>query len=249
MPESASAAGAPEQRLISVRLPTGRPVVTYSILGLTLVVFVLQFLSGVLFKVDLPVAFGAKINQAIAQGQIWRLITPVLLHGSVLHIGFNMYALIIIGREIERYYGHWRFLTLYLLGAFTGNVASFLMSQTSSLGASTAIFGLVAAEGVFIYRNRFLFGRNARAMLINIAGVVVVNLILGLNPGIDNWGHLGGLIGGVAFAWLAGPAFRIGGLAPDYKLIDQTTPARAWQAAAGLGLIFALAATAVIFFR
>jgi rhomboid protease GluP len=89
---------------------------------------------------------------------LWRLFTPLLLHGSIAHIGFNMYALFIIGPGLERYYGHLRFLVLYLLAGFAGNVFSFLFTPALSVGASTAIFGLVAAQGVFLYRHRQLFG-------------------------------------------------------------------------------------------
>ena len=89
---------------------------------------------------------------------------------------------------MEGYYGHSRFLLLYIIGAFCGNTLSFVLSPSASLGASTAIFALVAAEGVFIYRNRSMFGTRARSMLSNLVLIVVVNLVIGLQPGIDNWG-------------------------------------------------------------
>jgi rhomboid protease GluP len=109
---------------------------------------------------DVPAALGMKVNELIIHGQIWRLITPVLLHGSILHLGFNMYALYILGPGLERFYGHWRFLTLYLLAGFAGNVMSFIFSPNPSLGASTAIFGLLGAQGVFLYHNRGIYGRH-----------------------------------------------------------------------------------------
>lgn len=182
---------------------------SFYILGITVFVYILQNLSQMIFGYDLPVFFGAKINQFILQGQLWRLITPVLLHGSLIHIGFNMYALFNIGPSLERKYGLWPFLALYLIGGVWGNTLSFLLSPNPSLGASTAIFGLIAAQGVYIYKNRYLLGPAARPMLMNIAMVVVVNLMLGLSPGIDNWGHIGGLLGGLFFAWFAGPSFGI----------------------------------------
>src|SRR3989304_7226428 len=119
-----------------------------------------------------------------------------------------MYALFIFGANRERAYGHDRFLLLYLLSGFAGNVISFMMSPTPSIGSSTAIFGLIAAQGVFLYQNRRLI-RNAQGMLINTLTIAGINLVLGLSPGIDNWGHLGGLIGGLAFAWSAGPLWDI----------------------------------------
>ena len=120
-----------------------------------------------------------------------------------------MYALFMIGPVLEKKYGVWPFIGLYLVGGLWGNTLSFLLSPNPSLGASTAIFGLIAAQGVYVYKNRHLLGPSARPMLMNIAFVIVVNLMLGLSPGIDNWGHLGGLLGGLYFAWFAGPSFGL----------------------------------------
>ncbi|MCC6146585.1 MAG: rhomboid family intramembrane serine protease [Anaerolineaceae bacterium] len=221
----------------SVRLALPRPAensrVTYIILAVTIFFFTLQWLGSQVLGVDYLLVFGAKINQAIRAGQFWRLLTPALLHASLIHIGFNMYALYIIGRGLEQHYGHGRYLLLYILSTLGGNVFSFLFSPNPSVGASTAIFGLVAAEGVFIFRNRSIFGGNTRAMLANILTIIVINLILGLSPGIDNWGHLGGLLGGVAFAWFAGPVLKVEGFYPNLKLVDQHDHGR-------IGLIAAL---------
>lgn len=193
---------------------------TYVIIGTTVFVYVLQFLSQQLLGMDYPAYFGSKYNPFIEQGQLWRLITPVLLHGSILHIGFNMYALSAIGPGLERKYGVWSFLTLYLVGGLWGNTLSFVMSPKPSLGASTAVFALIAAQGVYIYQNRHLLGQAARPMLMNIIMVIAVNLFLGLNPGIDNWGHLGGLFGGLFYAWFAGPTYGIeGGIFGDQVVV------------------------------
>jgi rhomboid protease GluP len=193
-------------------------------MGVTIGIYLLQVLSGALFGGnDWLLLLGAKINQYILSGQVWRLLTPALLHGSVVHIAFNMYALYSLGRSLERYYGHRRFLLLYAIGAFAGNTLSFLLSQKISVGASTAIFGLVAAEGVFIYRNRALFGARARSMLMNLLLIVAVNLMIGLQPGIDNWGHIGGLVGGALFAWTAGPLLEVQPAIDHYELRDKRT--------------------------
>ncbi len=179
----------------------------YIIIGITVIIFLFQNLSQSIFGYDLLFSLFGKVNQLIMQGQFWRLITPILLHGSFLHIGFNMYALYIIGPMLEKKYGIWPFIGLYLIGGLWGNTLSFLLSPNPSLGASTAIFGLIAAQGVYVYKNRHLLGSAARPMLMNIAMVIIVNLMLGLSPGIDNWGHLGGMLGGLFFAWFAGPDF------------------------------------------
>jgi rhomboid protease GluP len=190
-----------------VRRPVSLPYITYFMIGSCVLVYIGQMLTQNSMGGDLLSLYGAKINAAILNGQFWRLITPMWLHGSILHIMFNMYALAIFGSNLERFYGHGRFLLLYLLSGFAGNVVSFMMTPRTSLGSSTAIFGLLAAQGVFIYQNRSLI-RNSRSLLINTIAIAAINLFFGLSPGIDNWGHLGGLIGGLAFAWSAGPIWE-----------------------------------------
>ncbi len=231
--------------MVTLRLPERRLWLVYTIIGVTVVVYLMQSLSQLILGGDYPAAVGAKVNELIRLGQYWRFFTPMLLHGSLLHIGFNMYALLIIGRGLERYYGSRRFILLYLIAGFAGNVVSFAFSPKPSLGASTAVFGLVTAQAVFVYRNRFLFGANARAILMNILMIVAINLFLGLSPGIDNWGHLGGLLGGLAFAWFAGPVFQIQGMAPVLHLEDQKSTTQAVWVALIEGLTLALV---VVFF-
>ena len=206
-----------------------------------------QMASQLLLKTDVPALLGMKINESIIAGQLWRLITPMFLHGSILHIGFNMYALVVIGSGLERRFGHGRFLLLYLMGSLAGNVFSFLFSPNPSLGASTAIFGLLGAEMVFFYQNRELFGKGARRALQNVVGVAAINFLIGLSPGIDNWGHLGGLMGGLIFTWFAGPRLELEGSYPDLYVIDQRG-SRDQLIGAGLVILLfgALAASKII---
>lgn len=185
-----------------------RSATLYLIL-ITIILYVLQNASQFLFGGDLLLYYGAKINAFIFAGQFWRFLTPVFLHGSLLHIGFNMYALYSIGPLLERRYGTRSFLLLYFFGGIFGNIFSFLFSVNVSLGSSTAIFGLIAAQAVYIYKNRALLGSAANLMLRNVLMMIAINLVLGLSPGIDNWGHLGGLVGGFLFSWFAGPSYGI----------------------------------------
>jgi rhomboid protease GluP len=193
-------------------MPSVRPYVTYSIMGITIGFYLLQLTSQPSpFGMDWVTYYGAKINELIRAGQVWRLLTPVLLHASIPHILFNMYALYVIGIGLERHFGHWRYFLLYGLGAFTGNVLSFLLSSGYSIGASTAIFGLIGAEGVFLYQNRRLFGRRFGSAIGNVIFIVIVNLVIDFVPGIgiDYWGHIGGLLGGLIFTWFAGPRWEV----------------------------------------
>lgn len=236
---------APPPQPVRVSLPDSVPYVTYTIVGITVAFYLLQVASIYFFgyanaasQLDWLEVFGAKINTAIRAGQLWRLITPILLHGSILHIGFNMYALFVFGTGLERHFGKVRFLILYLLSGFSGNVFSFLFTKGYSIGASTAIFGLIAAEGVFLFQNRKLFGNQVRSAIGNIIFVAAINLFIGLAPGIDNWGHVGGLLGGLIFTWIAGPLWSLTGMYPALQLVDQREPRQVLTGAALVILIF-----------
>lgn len=206
----------PEPPAVRVSVPEAAPYVTYAIIAITSLVYILQLATS-----DLPIVFLAKDNDLIRRGEFWRLLTPALVHGSLPHILFNMYALLSFGTSLERHFGHGRFFLLYVLGAFAGNVMSFLLTRADSVGASTAIFALIGAEGVFLVQNRKLFAGQFRNAIGNVIFVVAVNLFLGLAPTIDNWGHIGGLLGGVIFASFAGPVWEFEGIRPTYRLVDR----------------------------
>ena len=219
-----------EPQRIAIRLPQVTPYMTYTLLGITVLVYLVQMATQFsldpstcpFFRyADLPACYGLKVNELIVAGQFWRLITPVFLHANLLHIGFNMYALFLLGPQLERHYGSWKFLALYLVSGFAGVVASFVLTPARSLWASMAVFGLFAAQGVFFYQNQKVFGTRARAALRSIINLAVINFIIGLSPGIDNWGHLGGALGGVLIAWVGGPMYLLTGEAPDLILKDQ----------------------------
>src|SRR6185295_14433421 len=178
-PVSDSPQPAPAPQAVRVSVPQSAPYVTYSIIGITVFCYVLQLVSQSVFGTDLLVLYGARVNEAILRGELWRFITPALLHGSLPHIAFNMYALLSFGTGLERHFGHGRFLLLYLLGAFAGNVASFLFTSGSySVGASTAIFGLLGAEAVFLIQNRKMFAGRFRSAIGNIIFIAAVNLFI-----------------------------------------------------------------------
>ncbi|MFG1606989.1 rhomboid family intramembrane serine protease [Actinoplanes sp. NPDC049265] len=137
-------------------------------------------------------------EHGVAAGEWWRLITAMFLHYGVLHLLMNMYALWILGRELEASLGRLRYLGLYLLAGLGGNVASYLFDPRSiSVGASTAVFGLMAAIFVIL--------RRLNRSVAPIAPVIVINLIFTfVVSNISIAGHLGGLIaGGLAAGVLA----------------------------------------------
>ena len=224
-PASASPQPPPSPQSVRVEMPRSAPYVTYTIIAITVFFYILQLLSEYALGNDILVIYGARINEAILAGELWRFLTPALLHGSLPHIAFNMYALLSFGASLERHFGHGRFFLLYLLSAFTGNVASFLFSPGYSVGASTAIFGLLGAEAIFLIQNRKSFPGQFRNAIGNIIFIAAINLfIIGSLPGIDNWGHIGGLVGGLMFTSFAGPLWEIEGVYPAYHLVDKRSP-------------------------
>lgn len=223
----------PRPAQVRVRLPEHRPFVTYVIMGVTILVFIMQLAD------DHFAYYGMKINERILEGEFWRFFSPLFFHGGILHIAFNMYALLAFGPSLERFYGHRKFLLLYLVCGFSGVVASFALTSAPSLGASTAIFGLLGAQGVFAYQNQKVFGDRARSVLRMIINIGVINLLFGLLvSGIDNWGHVGGLVGGLMIAWFGGPIFRLAGNPPEMHLEDQRSDREFILSALGTGLIF-----------
>lgn len=146
----------------------------------------------------LTVRLGA-IPPAIAGGQWYRLLTPMLLHANFLHIGLNMFVLWIYGPYVEQGFGKVRFLSVYVVSGFMGGALSFALGpcQTIGVGASGAIFGVVGALLVHLYNRRrssFVAG-----YLRDLVGFVVLNLLIGfVLPQIDYLAHLGGLAAGIA---------------------------------------------------
>ncbi|MFZ1767730.1 MAG: rhomboid family intramembrane serine protease [Caldilinea sp.] len=196
-----------------------RPLVTQGLLGVILAVFVAQVLLGFfLFRswtsltntnIDVLILMGAKVNPLIAQGEVWRLFTAIFLHGGVLHLLFNLYALYALGPLLEGYTGHIRFLTIFLVSGLYGSLLSYALSGPISVGASGAIFGLLGGITVFFLKYRDNFGVQGRAILQNMIVVLVLNLVIGFSSGfIDNWGHIGGLIGGALVTVGIMPRYR-----------------------------------------
>jgi len=232
--QAASIPPAPQFRLGPKRT---KPVLTYIIIGTTVLFYIAQVVLEQIYGFDIVFYLLGKVNEAILLGQVWRLITPALLHGSPLHLLANMYALYMLGRSNETINGHLRFGLLYLVGAFGGNVLSFVLGKYNSLGASTAIFGLLTAEAIFIWQNREFFANHGRSNLINIVMILVLNLMIGLSAGtmIDNWGHVGGAIAGLFFAFLGGTRWSIERVNGIPALVDQRTKKDSWLA---FGLVF-----------
>lgn len=152
------------------------------------------------------VAWGARDRALVAEGQWWRLMSCVFLHGDLLHIGLNMLALFGLGRILEAVYGPVRVLFIFALSGLTGSLAGHFLGGPVSVGASGAIFGLLGAAVAFgLLHGRDLPGSMRRVLGRGLVPWVILNLIIGfVIPRIDNAGHMGGLVGGAAVAALLG---------------------------------------------
>lgn len=222
-PSDDPAAPGPRRVRVALQMPDTPPTYTYILLAIIVGIYLLSMVvpvpSGTVVKgygvttgEDLFLIYGAKVNEFILEdGEIYRLLTAMFLHGGLTHLFFNGYALYVIGSGIERLYGHARFLLIYFLGGLTGSVASLLFTPNMSVGASGALFAIFGAEMVFLYRHRRIFGSMAQRRLQSLLWLLALNLGIGLLGAslIDNWAHIGGLVAGLALAWLIGPQFAL----------------------------------------
>mmetsp|Transcript_28341 Transcript_28341/g.47555 ORF Transcript_28341/g.47555 Transcript_28341/m.47555 type:complete len:334 (-) Transcript_28341:288-1289(-) len=203
---------------------------TNMLMGLNLACFLLQVATrGRLMN------WGAKVNVAIAKGEIWRLLTASVLHVNVLHLLVNAYSLHNVGPSLEAVSGQPRMLASYVTGAFMGNLLSYHMCPSPAVGASGAIIGLAGGLAVYHYRHRHLTGPRGQMVVKRLQKVIVLNMLLGLamHKMVDNWGHLGGLLGGSVAAWWLGPNLTRKGLGGYGVLVDES-PWRKWKAKAAL---------------
>lgn len=178
---------------------------TVGLLAFTGLVFLAQNISLAMTGQDWLLAYGVKARAPMLDGQWWRLITPVFLHLSLSHFFVNMFSLYALAPQIERFFGPIRMLSFYLIAGVSGVGFSLALSDNPSAGASGAIFGVVGALGTFIYLHQRYLGSMGRQQLSRIAMITLLNLALGLSPGIDNWAHIGGLASGIALTFWFGP--------------------------------------------
>ncbi|OLN23526.1 hypothetical protein BTO30_05170 [Domibacillus antri] len=172
----------------------GKPFFTYIFTAVNIILFIMMTLAGGSTNTAVLIEFGAKFNPLILEGEWWRFITPMFLHIGLLHLIMNSLALYYLGTAVEQIYGRLRFLWIYLFSGLTGSLLSFLLTPNLSAGASGAIFGLFGALLYFGVTKPKLF---FRTMGMNVLVVIGINLLFGFSvPGIDNAGHIGGLIGG-----------------------------------------------------
>ncbi len=179
------------------------PYVTYSLIAINIIIFLLMYVFGNGSEDIITLLnFGALTKYHVMNGEFYRLITSAFLHIGFLHLFCNMYALYILGKNIEGYYGRAKFIFIYLISALVGSFVSiiFMDEYTVSAGASGAIFGLMGALLYFGYNYRVTLNDAINRQIIP---VIIINLLFGfLSSDVNNFAHIGGLIGGY-FASLA----------------------------------------------
>jgi len=177
-----------------------KPIITYIIIALCIVMFIVSEFG---INTMMLVKYGANVGSLVKSGEVYRLIAYMFLHSGIFHIFFNMYSLYIVGPRVEDFFGKWKYLFIYMASGIAGGLLSIALNgEVISVGASGAIFGLFGALLYFGYNYRGYIGSIIRSQILPI---VVYNLLIGFFiSGIDMWGHVGGLIGGMISAYMLG---------------------------------------------
>ena len=199
--------------------PRTKPLVVWVLCALNVAFFLVTVADGAAFfspTAEQLLPWGAEAGPLVLAGQWWRLVAAMFLHFGILHLAFNMWCLLQLGGVAEFLFGRGTFLAMYLLSGLGGGVMGLLVHPTIvSAGASGAIFGVAGATVVFVWLHHLDFhSAELTGTLPSVGLFIVYNLVNGFShPGIDNAGHLGGLIvGGAMGALLPGPAAQEGKL-------------------------------------
>jgi rhomboid protease GluP len=177
------------------------PPATLALIGVLVAVFVWQLASNAFDSAAGLVNAGALLRARVLEGEYWRMLSATMLHGSFDHLFGNCIALYILGLAGEHALGSWRVLVIYVASGLAGSLASVLTGPGPSVGASGAICGLMSAVVLILYRYRRVYHVRDKEIALVLAGWAAYTIFIGaIDPRIDNWAHLGGLLGGVVVA-------------------------------------------------
>ena len=179
------------------------PFITYFIMLVCIILFISMYIfgDGSTYTRTL-INFGGNAVKYTKEGEYYRLFTAIFLHAGIFHLLCNMYSLYVIGPQAESFYGKIKYLFIFIFSGISGGLLSTALSgnNTISVGASGALFGLLGAILYFGYHYRIYLGNVLKSQIIPL---IIINLIIGFTfSGIDNFAHIGGLIGGI-FASMA----------------------------------------------
>jgi rhomboid protease GluP len=185
------------------QIAPGTPVITWGLVGVCTVVFVLELAKGAGFDsmtTALAIQLGADYGPLTLTGQWWRMLTSMFLHFGIIHLGFNMLCLFALGSLAERLMGRAGFLVLYFASGLAGSLLSLAISPgVVSAGASGAIFGVVGGMVTYLWLKKAPIDfAKAKKELQSLGIFIAYNVLYGLRPGVDIMAHAGGLIAGLA---------------------------------------------------
>jgi rhomboid protease GluP len=179
------------------------PVTTLLLLAIA-AGYVVQMVLG-----DPVIEAGANYGPAVLHGEWWRLVTSMFLHGGLLHLALNGWALYQLAGLFEIWLGSARLLLVYFVSGIAGSLASAFISDVPSVGASGAIFGLLGALISFLLRRHEDLTPQAKSLLMQLVGWAVINVVFGFSvKGIDNAAHLGGAAAGLLLGFVLRPRVR-----------------------------------------
>ncbi|MBR1385247.1 MAG: rhomboid family intramembrane serine protease [Bacilli bacterium] len=180
------------------------PYITYGLILINVIIYILMYLMNYeRYFIENYSVWGYGI---IKNGEFYRLITGAFLHGDIFHLLFNMYALFVIGSQIESFMGKAKYLVIYFFSAIVGSLFSIVLNNNISIGASGAIFGLLGSLLYFGYHYRVYLGGVIKSQILPL---IIINLAIGfLGENIDNFAHIGGLVGGILITMAIGVKYK-----------------------------------------
>ena len=183
---------------------------TWVLLGINVLIWLVTEAAGGSTDTEVLLKFGAMYGPFIADGEYWRLFTAMFLHVGWQHLLFNGFGLFLFGQQVEKFYGPYRFVTIYVLAGLAGSVASFTLNDTTvGAGASGAIFGILGALVAFFVIHRDMLGDFGRQSLTGLLVLAGINLVIGFSmPNVDNFAHMGGFAAGFALALPLAPKYQ-----------------------------------------
>lgn len=200
---------APATKAVRVALEGHRPIVTQLLVAISIAVFAWDATQGA----NLMTGAGSSAARDLSlfapfveQGEWYRVVTSAFTHSGLIHIGFNMWLLWVIGQALEGRFGALTFVSMYATGILGGALGAVLVEPRASVvGASGAVFALM---GVTLVLQRM---GGLSVFQSGIGGLVLINVLLSFRGGISLGGHLGGLAVGLVSGWILGAARRRGG--------------------------------------
>lgn len=176
------------------------PYITYILIFVNILFYVLSIISNSFYN-------SMVLNPSkILNGEYYRLLSCIFMHGGIIHLLCNMYCLYVIGPQVESFFGKIKYIVIYLLSGIIGSLMSLSITNSLSLGASGAIFGLLGSILYFGYHYRVYLSQAIKSQIIPL---IVLNLFLGfILNGVDNAAHIGGLIGGILVSMMVGVKYK-----------------------------------------